>query len=41
MIKAVKLLKEGEQELFMVQHPIPRNCKYLGLVLACNFRTLD
>lgn len=27
MRKAAQLLKEGEEELFLKQHPIPKKCK--------------
>lgn len=33
MRRAVQLLKEGEEELFSKQHPIPRACKF-GFFLA-------
>jgi hypothetical protein len=27
MSKAAELLKQGEEELFLTQHPIPKKCK--------------
>lgn len=29
MRKAVELLKAGQEELFMKQHPIPKRCEFL------------
>lgn len=32
MRKAAELLKDGEQELFLVQHPIPRACELFCII---------
>lgn len=35
MRKAAQLLKEGEEELFLKQHPIPKKCKNLRSFYWC------
>lgn len=29
---AVQLLKEGEEELFLKQHPMPKKCKKMNII---------